>query len=161
MPTTLFALILVILFHVSPALAASGDPSVLRYPSHSRIPRPSRDAGGPFVLPCRAGGSPCPRRRMLHRHAPSDVQAPNPAAPGRSTCRPTPASIPRGRSSKATGLPRPWRSCGPWPRTTRTRRTCGFSWAWPPAGGPRNVAGSGTSNGSRCWTKPSRRSGPS
>ena len=30
-----------------------------------------------------------------------------------------------------------WRFCGPWLRTILTRRTCGFSWAWPPAGGHR------------------------
>ena len=42
------------------------------------------------------------------------------------------ALVQRNRFAEALEILRPLA------RTIRTRRTCGFSWAWPPAGGPRS-----------------------
>ena len=42
------------------------------------------------------------------------------------TCRPIRGSIPRGRWSNVNVSPRPWRSCGPWSGTIRTRSDVRF-----------------------------------
>ena len=141
-----------ILFHAPLGLgcAVSGDVCQVL----SRIPRPlcrrrRRKRVGTadcniIVLPlpavrgrCAAGEATFGVISRWPRPVPRRVSNRRPRPAGR-TCPPTRASIPRGCWSNATALPRRWRSCGPWSRTIRTRRTCGFSWAWPPAGGPRN-----------------------
>ena len=155
MPKALFALILVILFH---ATLASGRVR--------RARSPGCPAGYPFALTpeappeaCRDCGLPYFRPSATPSEAVSDAQpdTPAPAASGAPSnalrltsagpahgCTRAVAPVLRSRVNTArvlverNRLPRPWLSCGPWLRTIRTRRTCGFSWAWPPAGGPRN-----------------------
>ena len=91
---------------------------------------------------------------------PSDV--PVSAVPGRSHL----SSDPRIRTArvlvKREPLPRgPGDPAARWPPLTiRIRRTCNFSWAWPPCRWFTGCPMSKRRNGSRCWTRPSRRSGP-
>ena len=111
-------------------------------------PAPCRECGLQYYRPFTSP----PRRAASANQAKGTSGAPARLEPESGSGRSHLSSDPRVRtargSSNATVLPRPWRSCGLWfPLTILTRRTCGFSWAWPPAGGPRSRAGGRKTSG--------------
>ena len=167
---------LVILFHAPATLAAdgpsSGDPShavadaVPETPSafHARCPAgsvPGLRGGAIFSpVPLRPGG-PSLLPVLHHRKAASENQpAARPARPARlgqeaASERAHLSSDPRVQDRAGAGrtpalrrgpddpeTPRSW-------KTVRTRRTCCFFWAWPPAGSPRSAGLSRTKNASQ------------